>query len=357
MDDKTSVEEDHGYLRLALPLMSKYHIPITPKNYSVWYKYVSCADRELNGTIDAMRDEEETFSEEKNEALYWRFCAERDENELRKLRDDLQRILVTILREVTDLTGQTHEYESFVSHSVNMLSDNASIEDIRKVISEIIDKTKTLGGYGKTINHKLKKTTEELEILKKDFEQIKTEASMDFLTGIPNRKAFDDMLAAYTVESKTHGEDVSLLLIDIDDFKRFNDQHGHLIGDEVLKFMARKTKEIVRGRDYLARFGGEEFAVILPHTPLSGAEVVAESIRKFFAQATLKSVATAKRLGSMTVSIGVASYRPGEPLEHLINRSDLALYSAKNTGKNRVVAESDAIPDRNQAGDGRGKGG
>lgn len=350
MEDKKSVEEEHGYLRLALPLMSKYNIPITPRNYSVWYKYVSCADKELSGTIDALRDEGETFSEERNDALYWRFCAEKDENELRKLRDDLQRILVTILREVTELTGQTQEYESFVSNSVNMLSDDASIEDIRKVITEIIDKTKTLGGYGKTINHKLKQTTEELEILKRDFEQVKTEASMDFLTGIPNRKAFDDTLVAYAGEAVANSGDLSLLLIDIDDFKRFNDQHGHLIGDEVLKFMARKTKEIVRGRDYLARFGGEEFAVILPHTPLKGAEVVAESIRNFFAQTALKSAATSKRLGSMTVSIGVARYRPGEPLEHLINRSDLALYSAKNSGKNRVTTESDAIPDRHQTG-------
>ena len=145
MDETTSVEEDPGYIRLALPLMSKYNIPITPKNYSVWYKYVSCADRELNKTIDTMRDQGEAFFEEKNEGLYWRFCAEKDEHELRKLREDLQQILVTILREVTELTGQTHEYESFVSNSVNMLSDNASIQDIRKVISEIIDKTKTLG--------------------------------------------------------------------------------------------------------------------------------------------------------------------------------------------------------------------
>ena len=141
--------------------------------------------------------------------------------------------------------------------------------------------------------------------------------------------------------------DLSLLMIDIDNFKQFNDQHGHLTGDEVLKFMARKTKEIVRGRDFLARFGGEEFAVLLPHTPLSGAAVVAESIRKFFAQATLKSVTTSKRLGYMTVSIGVACYRPGEPLEHLINRSDLALYSAKEMGKNRVSTESDEVSARN----------
>jgi diguanylate cyclase len=350
MDNTKSVEEDPGYIRLALPLMSKYNIPITPKNYSVWYKYVSCADKELNRTIDAMRDQGEAFFEEKNERLYWRFCAEKDEHELRKLREDLQQILVTILREVTELTGQTHEYESFVSNSVNMLSDNASIHDIRNVISEIIDKTKTLGGYGKTISHKLKKTTEELEGLKKDFEQIKTEASMDFLTGIPNRKTFDDMLASYTVEATTQGGDLTLLLIDIDDFKQFNDQHGHLTGDEVLKFMAKKTKEIVRGRDFLARFGGEEFAVLLPHTPLSGAAVVAESIRNFFAQTTLKSVASSKRLGSMTVSIGVACYRPGEPLEHLINRSDLALYSAKNNGKNRVMTESDAISAHNHSG-------
>jgi diguanylate cyclase len=341
MDNRSLVEEAHGYIRLALPLMSGQNIPITPRNYAVWYRYVSGADGELSKTIDAMLKKGEEFSEERNETLYQRFCAEKDENELGKIREDLQQVLRTILKEVTDLTDQTQEYESFVSHSVNMLSEDTSIQEIKNVVGEIIDRTKSLGRFGKTVQHKLKETTEALEELKKDFEQVKAEVLVDFLTGIPNRKAFDDGLAICIDEAASWDKGLSLLLIDIDNFKRFNDEFGHLIGDEVLKFVAKKIKEIVKGRDFLARFGGEEFAVILPQTPLAGAAAVAENIRSFFAETSLRAVEAAKNLGVITVSIGVAHYRPGESSKEFIHRSDRALYSAKNAGKNRVVTVSD----------------
>ena len=326
-------------LRLALPLMSEYDIPVTPKNYSVWYRYVSGIDSELRETIDSMLKTRETFSEETNESLYWQFCAEKDENQLKNVRDDLQHVLTTILKEVTELTGQTERYESFISGSVKMLSDNPSPDEVKNIVKTIIDETKTLGNYGKTIQTKLVETTDVLENLKKDFEQVKTEALVDFLTGIPNRKAFDQALTEQIGDAKTDMKSLSLLLIDIDHFKRFNDEFGHLVGDHVLKFVVKKIRELVKGRDFLARFGGEEFAVILPQTPLEGAQTVAENIRNYFAQAKLKEISTLRNLGKISVSIGVACYRSGESPEALISRSDMALYSAKNAGRNRVATE------------------
>jgi diguanylate cyclase len=187
----------------------------------------------------------------------------------------------------------------------------------------------------------LLETKEELETLQQEFELAKIEASVDFLTGVANRMAFDERLAAIAGESESEGADVCLLMVDIDHFKAFNDRYGHIVGDEVLKFVAKQIRELVKGRDFLARFGGEEFAVILPRTSLPGARTLAESIRTFFAKSKLKSTSTSKKLGVITVSIGAACYRPGEPLEDFINRSDQALYVAKKTGRNRVATESD----------------
>jgi diguanylate cyclase len=342
MDHKSLIKEAHGYLRLVVPLMSEYNIPVTPKNYSVWYKYVSGTDSELRKTIDSMLEKGEVFSEETNETLYWHFCAEKDENQLRDLRDDLQQILMTILREVTELTGQTQKYGSFIAGSVKTLSENPSLGEVRDIVKAIIDETKTLGSFGKTVQAKLAETTDVLEALKKDFEQVKTEALVDFLTGAPNRKAFDQALTECISEATSDKKNLALLLIDIDHFKRFNDEYGHLIGDYVLKFVVKKIKEMVKGRDFLSRFGGEEFAVILPQTPLVGAKTVAENIRSYFAQATLKEIATLRNLGKISVSIGAACYRSGESPETLITRCDRALYSAKNAGRNRVATESDA---------------
>jgi diguanylate cyclase len=335
MDHKSLIKEAHGYLRLVVPLMSEYNIPVT-------HKYVSGTDSELRKTIDSMLEKGEVFSEETNETLYWHFCAEKDENQLRDLRDDLQQILMTILREVTELTGQTQKYGSFIAGSVKTLSENPSPGEVRDIVKAIIDETKTLGSFGKTVQAKLAETTDVLEALKKDFEQVKTEALVDFLTGAPNRKAFDQALTECISEATSDKKNLALLLIDIDHFKRFNDEYGHLIGDYVLKFVVKKIKEMVKGRDFLSRFGGEEFAVILPQTPLVGAKTVAENIRSYFAQATLKEIATLRNLGKISFSIGAACYRSGESPETFITRCDRALYSAKNAGRNRVATESDA---------------
>lgn len=343
MSEDTLMKKAYEYLRLALPLMSEHEVPATPKNYAVWYKYVSGTDSELRNNIDAILEKKESFSEETNEFLYWRYCAETDENHLKGLRDDLQQVLSAILQEVTELTGQTEKYESFISGSFKALSDKPSPEEVKNIVRTIIDETRELGSYGKSVQMKLIETTDVLENLKKDFEQVKTEALVDFLTGIPNRKAFDQTFISLINEATSDKRPLSLLIVDIDHFKRFNDEFGHLIGDYVLKFVVKKIKEIVRGRDFLARFGGEEFAVLLPQTPQTGAETVAENIRSYFAQTKLKEISTTRSLGKISVSIGVACYRPGESKEEFIARCDRALYVAKNTGRNRVVSESDDL--------------
>lgn len=339
MGDSHFVKKAYEYLRLALPLMAEYEVPVTPKNYAVWYKYVSCADEELSRTIDSMIARRDDFTESVNDRLFRHFCAEKDEDQIKSIRDDLQQILETIVEEVKELTGQTERYEQSISCSVKTLSENPSPEEVRIIVRAIIDETKTLGNHGKMARMKLEETTTVLETLKRDFEKVKTEALVDFLTGVPNRKAFDQSLTEWITESSRENSSLSLLLIDIDHFKKFNDEYGHLIGDYVLKFVVKKVREMVKGRDFLARFGGEEFAVILPQTPLAGAQALAENIRSYFSQTKLKEIATARSLGTVSVSIGVACYRAGESPESFVARCDQALYAAKNSGRNRVASE------------------
>ena len=341
MDDGKSLEELHSYVRLILPLMSKQYVPITPKNYTVWYEYVSGDNKELRKVIDGMLENKEKFTEEKNDWLYRQFFADKDESQLTKLRQDLQKFLQTILNEIIGMSGQSERYEAVITKSVDKLSGNVSIQNIRKVVNEIIVETKKIGKVSKAIKDRLIKTTGELETLQQEFDRAKSEALIDFLTGVGNRKAFDERLAVITEAAGSEGDDVCLLLIDIDHFKNFNDKFGHIVGDEVLKFVSKKIKELIKGGDFLARFGGEEFAIILPRTSLSDAATVAENIRHFFTQARLKSTVSSKKLGGITVSIGAACYRPGESSEAFVDRSDKALYRAKDTGRNRVATESD----------------
>ena len=340
-DTETPLEESAGYVRLALPLMSQYNIPITPRNYAVWYDYVSGKSRDLQEAIDAMLTKAEQFSDEINDMLYQRFCSELDEGALTDLRDNLRKLLIDIFSQVAQLTEQAGEYETIVSKSVDKLSEGTSIQDIRSVVDDIIVETKKIGQSGRATQEKLEEATDELESLKKEFEQAKAAALVDFLTGIANRKAFDLAIRGSVAEAASDTEPLSLLLIDIDHFKRFNDEYGHIVGDEVLRLVARKIKENVRGRDFVARYGGEEFAVILPGTPILGAKTVAENIRVSFSEGKLKRVRTSEYLGTITISVGAAQNRAGESVEDLVDRSDQALYFAKDAGRDRVATESD----------------
>jgi diguanylate cyclase len=132
---------------------------------------------------------------------------------------------------------------------------------------------------------------------------------------------------------------LSISLIDIDHFKQFNDRFGHGVGDQVLRLMATTLRQRVREQDLPARYGGEELIAVLPGAELVVCEAVAERVRRSIAECQIRRRSTGELLPSITVSIGVAQFRPGESMAQLIERCDNALYLAKRIGRNRVVSE------------------
>jgi diguanylate cyclase len=137
------------------------------------------------------------------------------------------------------------------------------------------------------------------------------------------------------------GEPLSVLLIDIDHFKKFNDNFGHGVGDQVLRLMAKVLREKLRERDLPARYGGEELIAVLPSADGATCAAVAERIRHAIAECSITRRSTDEVLPQMTISIGVAQFQPGESMGELIERCDRALYLAKKTGRNRVVTEAE----------------
>ncbi|ALE57985.1 diguanylate cyclase [Paraburkholderia sp. SIMBA_055] len=161
-------------------------------------------------------------------------------------------------------------------------------------------------------------------------------ADRDGLTGIANRRYFEARLLDEYTRWQRYGGDMSVLLFDLDHFKKINDQFGHGVGDTVLRVMAQRVAGVVRAQDTFGRFGGEEFALLLPCTPLEDAMRVAEKIRCTIADTPVEVQGTSV---PVTASVGGAAARPGLPAyEVLINEADAALYSAKRQGRNRSVA-------------------
>jgi diguanylate cyclase (GGDEF)-like protein len=167
----------------------------------------------------------------------------------------------------------------------------------------------------------------------------------DPLTGLPNRRYLEERLTEELNRSKRYDYPMSFLMIDIDDFKNYNDQNGHQAGDLALKMTAHSLKATLRSADVPARYGGEEFCILLPQTPLNEAEVIAERVRQRVAS-TIYPHGKRQPLGKVSISIGISTFAKGiDTAERVIAAADRALYTAKSYGKNRIEIYQDTLKD------------
>lgn len=185
------------------------------------------------------------------------------------------------------------------------------------------------------------------EALVKENQALRVEASHDFLLRLWNRRAILALLNTELSRVKRLNAPLSIFFIDLDFFKLVNDNHGHLVGDEVLLSVARKVSNAVREYDHVGRCGGEEFLVVLPNCPVEAALEVAERVRQHVGEEPIMIASTQLRI---TVSIGLSQWHPGQELPDLLRQADLALYRAKQNGRNRVEVESASETDGTSMG-------
>ncbi|MGD9600298.1 MAG: GGDEF domain-containing protein [Gammaproteobacteria bacterium] len=193
-----------------------------------------------------------------------------------------------------------------------------------------------LGFLAHTYARAVQSTTQELEGVNADLLRL---ATTDALTGLLNRRSLSDLMAQEIARFRRNGRAFSVVLGDIDDFKRLNDAHGHQAGDAALVAVAGRLHEAVRTQDRVARWGGEEFLVFLPETGIAEAETVAERIRHAL---NARPVAHGERAFPVRMTFGVAEIAQGQSLDEVLVRADRALYAGKRAGKDRIVRAQDA---------------
>lgn len=332
-------EKAQEYLRLTLAMLTRFKLMPNPLNYMFCYEHVSGRNQELSTLIEKVLKENKGLSREATIELFSRFILSDDQQALEEQRNKLDKVMTEALSGVGESADKASLSSTLLGSCSEKLNESSDLNEIRQVVGEIVTETRTMAQNGQRLNEMLSEMRNEMESLREELTRSRKQANTDALTGLLNRRGFDLKLEQIMEEATTSRTSLSLLIIDIDNFKHVNDTHGHLVGDKVIRFVGVQLSKTVKGRDVVARIGGEEYAVLLPETRIDQARIVAEAIRVVIEKSHLKRMDTNEPIGTVTVSIGVTNYKFTENGEAFIKRADEALYMSKNAGRNRVTLQ------------------
>ena len=229
------------------------------------------------------------------------------------------------MQEATDLETLKRTVDSRLEGLLSTVSAFQEQRDSRE--QEMVDRLQTLVA-------RVNEMEQEAQSFRDSIEEQRQKALVDPLTGLPNRAAWNERAALEVARWQRYGGELQLAVLDVDLFKRINDNYGHLAGDRVLKIIAQELAKRLRKTDFIARFGGEEFVVLLPATPLEGAEQLLETLRAAIEACPFHF--KGERL-VITLSGGLTGFASGDSLEQAFERADQALYQAKGSGRNRII--------------------
>lgn len=335
--DKPNYDRTVDIVRHAIPRMSELKIPITPSNYAVWFEYLSDSNQALRDEMNALLDRDAPISDAEMRGLYERYLEANDEK-IASAKSALSQVVSVLMQHISQADGHYNNFSTELQQVAEELGGDVTSDNLNDLIDRAVQATNSALERGAEMKQKFADLAVEMQQVRGELARSQEEARADALTGLHNRLAFQEELARLASYAKEDSHAPCLLIVDIDFFKHVNDTYGHLAGDHVLQTVAQQIKGSVRGRDVVARFGGEEFAILLRDTPHSGCMAVAENVRLHIARTIIQ---LPQELGfdqpvEVTVSLGGAWYREQESSQNLIDRADKALYRSKENGRNQV---------------------
>jgi diguanylate cyclase len=326
----------------AISLLKQLQKPASPRNYELLFAFTTATNEELCKDLRKALETDSCLTEEAAERIYQKHLDKTDILEqVDEVGSQVSKEMSEIMAVIESASERTGSYGESLQGMNDKLSGIESPEQLKSVLGELFDTTNDMAEYNKVLEKRLADSKSQIDELQMSLELTRVESYTDELTGLTNRKSFDQTIIEEISEAEESGDPLCLLMIDIDHFKSFNDSHGHQTGDQVIRFVAHTLKTNVKGRDCTARYGGEEFVIILPKTKLEAAITVAEQIRVAVKTKELVKKSTNESLGHVSLSIGIACYRIGESVTELIERADVCLYAAKEAGRNNVKPETD----------------
>jgi diguanylate cyclase len=320
-------------------------LAVSPQNYEVWLSYLTHSSPDLKQAIETLLATGKPISPEDMAELYERFFSTTHlSTQVMETGSRIAHEIADALDALKKAGATTERYGATLNTAAESLTHAVIDGDaLKRLITVLAGATSEMSKQNSSLSTKLAQSSQEMEKLRTSLRQARAEALTDGLTGIANRKLFDETLRLRKDEADTNKTDLSLIIADIDHFKTFNDTWGHQTGDQVIRFVASALTKFALPDHLVARYGGEEFAVIMPRTTLTQAGRIADQIRSAIEAKRLVRRSTNETIGAVTVSFGVSLYTSGETVNQLISRADECLYLSKRNGRNRVTLET-AMP-------------
>ena len=321
----------------AVRSMAEQRIPPTPTNFAIWFQYYAGSHDDLRNAIDLLIDHNRPFDNRTNQDLFETYIGPQVSAHVLDTSERLHALMGAAKEFLATAIADNHTQMEAISHVADQ--GKAGV-DPKTLVAQLMNELARASTRATRLEAGFEEKTRELDVIRDSLSKSEERARTDTLTGLANRRALDEFLRKAQTTAEW-GEPLSVLLLDIDHFKTFNDNFGHGVGDQVLRLMAKVLREKVRSQDLPARYGGEELIAVLPDADLAACVEIAERIRQSIGDARITRRSTGEVLPSITVSIGVAQYRAGETIADLIDRCDRGLYLAKGGGRNRVVTENE----------------
>ena len=338
--DEVDFEYATNVAEKAMQAMAAQRVPPTPNNFQVWFKYSLGKAPDLKRTIDILIANKRKFDTATNHDLFTTYIGSQGVDEA--VAHDVSQQLHSVMASAKQfLTTAISDNRSQIRAIGDVAERGEAGVDPKLLIESLTRELAKAATRATKLEASFVEKTRELDTIRDSLNKSEERAKTDTLTGLPNRRALDEFFRVAQIAAMEKDEPLSVLLIDIDYFKKFNDNFGHGVGDQVLRLVAKALRDLVRGEDLPARYGGEELIAVLPRTELATCGAIAERIRRSIADCQFTRRSTGEILPQITVSIGVGQFQYGESMADLIDRCDRALYLAKKSGRNRVVSELD----------------
>lgn len=330
-------EKSAELLRTVVGLMGQHDAAFTPVTYSVWYEYAAGLNARLNQALDRLKLTEPRLGDASIQRLYREHIAGVDDKTMDRISRDFQEVMSNVVDSV-QRTGDRAGAFGAELHDLNTaLQQTSDPSALYRHLELALQRSREMQDSATALQAQAEVSRQEIQRLRTDLDRAREEVFVDSLTRVLNRKGLDHRLEQLLHRPLAANASHGLVMVDIDHFKHINDEHGHLVGDQVLAGMGELLRKVVTDPNHLvARYGGEEFAIVLPDASLETTAAVAERVRATAKAMRLRKRNTPDVVLNVTVSAGAAALHHGESANDWIARADAALYRSKASGRDRV---------------------